>query len=120
MEDDGVTIAEWGDCLPNCPYEEPEVVCLNDPEFPDLAYGDEFGDTRAKNYSTDYIPNNREVTKEFEYVSFECPEGYIFEDSFNTTHYALCHNWEFQQQYQTNSTCTRTFSVRLLEYINKL
>ena len=38
FEADGVTIKEWGECLPDCPSEEADIVCLDPPEFPRVSF----------------------------------------------------------------------------------
>ena len=43
-------VEEWDECLPDCPQEEVESVCIQEPEFP--AFGD--GIT-SMNYTTPYV-----------------------------------------------------------------
>ena len=44
-------IQSWGYCLPSCPTETPDPVCLDEPEFPALASND---GSRTVNYTTTY------------------------------------------------------------------
>ena len=41
------------------------------------------------------------------YIAHTCPEGYVFEDSFNTTHFAFCYNTTFDVQYDPRKFCVR-------------
>jgi hypothetical protein len=44
-----------------------------------------------------------------DYVSFTCPEGYVFEGTNNMTHYAMCHNWEYIYLFDPRVMCTRKY-----------
>ena len=44
------------------------------------------------------------------YLAFSCPEGYVFEDSKNATHFAFCYNTTFDVQYDPTKYCVRKFS----------
>ncbi len=54
------TVAEWGDCLPDCPSENVNSVCLDDPEMPVLSDG--YGG--SKNYTFDFQFGIDKVTDE--------------------------------------------------------
>ena len=43
------------------------------------------------------------------YLAFSCPEGYVFEDSKNATHFAFCYNTTFDVQYDPTKYCVRKF-----------
>ena len=45
------------------------------------------------------------VVLELDYVEFTCPVGYIFEGSFNFTHYAICYNWGYDHAYDPAARC---------------
>ena len=96
-------IVEWGDCLDDCPSETINSACLTDPDFPIFSDGTD----QSVNATTDFISGISAVTDEFDYVAFTCPEGYIFKESNNKTHYALCMNWEFIYLYNKDATCVR-------------
>ena len=58
-------VLEWGDCLDDCPSEIPNVVCLDEPIFPDFADGS----NNAVNYTANYTRGSGVVTYEvFNYV----------------------------------------------------
>ncbi len=42
---------------------------------------------------------------QLDYVYFTCPEGYVFEGSSNTTHYAVCRNWNFVYLFDITKGC---------------
>ncbi len=44
------TVAEWGDCLSDCPSENVNSVCLDDPETPAMSDGS----GKSVNYTTDF------------------------------------------------------------------
>ena len=44
---------------------------------------------------------------QFDFVSFECPDGYNFEGSTNIPHIAMCHNWDFVYNFDHESKCIR-------------
>jgi len=99
-------ILEWDFCLEDCPSEPPEVVCQDVPVFPSLVGDRE--DSLNVNYTTLYDPEVTDVVRELDYVSFECPVGYVFTDTLNVTVYALCHNWEWMyENYDEDSQCVR-------------
>ena len=52
-------VEEWGDCLPDCPTQITNPVCLMDPEPPALQDGYQ----GSKNYSTDFNFGTGEITK---------------------------------------------------------
>jgi len=103
FETDGVTISEWGECLPNCPQEVTNIVCLDEPEFPAYAANGEI----YVNYSSNFVQGSGDITFELDYVEFACPEGYHFEDTTNVTHYALCHNWDWTYNFDFDKKCYR-------------
>ena len=43
-------VLEWGDCLPDCPMEQVNSACLNDPEYPKLSDGTDL----SVNFTTDF------------------------------------------------------------------
>ena len=58
-------VLEWGDCLPDCPTQETNPVCLMDPVAPALQ--DEY--QGSKNYSTDFVLALEKLLKGYdEYV----------------------------------------------------
>ena len=50
---------------------------------------------------------------QFDYVAFSCPEGYVFEGTKNTTHYALCYNWNYIYLFDLEVLCVRKCSLKL-------
>ena len=52
-------VVEWGDCLPDCPTQDINPVCLMDPTPPAM----EDGYQGSKNYTTDYVFGIGTVTK---------------------------------------------------------
>ena len=52
-------VIEWGHCLPDCPSQEINPVCLMDPTPPAL----EDDDHDSKNYTSDYTLGIGTVTK---------------------------------------------------------
>ncbi len=57
---DDRTVAEWGDCLSDCPSENVNSVCLEDPEMPDLSVGS----GKSVNFTTDFPFGIGKVTDE--------------------------------------------------------
>ena len=53
-------VEEWGDCLPDCPTQDTNPVCLMEPVAPALQDSLYPG---SKNYSTDFIFGAGIVTK---------------------------------------------------------
>ncbi len=100
-------IVKWDHCLLDCPREEPEVVCLDEPVFP------RFPDLAALNYTV--VPHyelgleeETPVIRELNLVSFVCPEGAVFEGDENGVEvHALCHDWEWIYSYDHGVTCVR-------------
>ena len=45
---------EWDFCQSDCPSEEPEILCIDDPMFPKLHWEVDYS---YANYTTDYEPN---------------------------------------------------------------
>ena len=101
--DDSLSVLEWGDCLDDCPTEQINSACLKDPIFPSFSDGS----SKAVNYTTAYQLGISVYTDEFDYVVFECPEGYVFEGTNNKSHIALCVNWEFIYLYDSEALCVR-------------
>lgn len=107
---DGGTITEWGECLPDCPSQEIEIVCQMDPIFPPLASSEI---KKSVNYSTEFVAGKGTITPGMSYVAFSCPLGFVFEDSTNVTHYAFCYNTTFDHQYDPSKACVRKFILFL-------
>ena len=105
LEEDG-TIKRWGYCLDDCPTEEIRVACLEEPLFPNLLLGD---NDYYKNSTSEYLPGSGKVTLEYDFVTHNCPEGYVFEDSTNITNYAICYNWEYLYQFDMDKACVREY-----------
>ena len=55
-----------------------------------------------------------------DYVSFTCPEGYVFEDSNNITHYAFCYNTTFVLEYDPSKRCVRKYKQNIQKQNQKL
>ena len=49
---DDLQVVEWGDCLPDCPTQEINPVCMNDPIAPALKTTEY---PESKNYTTEFI-----------------------------------------------------------------
>ena len=47
---------------------------------------------------------------QLEYLSFSCPEGFVFEGSFNHTHYAWCYNWSYIYDFDHEARCRGNLS----------
>ena len=45
---DAGVIEEWGECLPDCPHQEVEIVCQDPPTFPKLKNDD---NPKSANYT---------------------------------------------------------------------
>lgn len=71
-------VLEWGDCLPDCPSEPPNTVCLEEPEFPLFADGTD----HAVNYTSNYTRGSEEITIEViireSYLSFKLMIHFFF------------------------------------------
>lgn len=65
-------IVEWGLCNPNCPQEVAEIVCLDEPQFPDFVYDGE--DDIFVNFTTEYERGSEVETRD---VSFEKKQTHI-------------------------------------------
>ena len=48
--DEAKNVLEWGDCLEDCPMEQVNSACLNDPKFPQLSDGTDL----SVNFTTDF------------------------------------------------------------------
>ncbi|XP_059096703.1 uncharacterized protein LOC131891197 [Tigriopus californicus] len=103
--DDAKNVLDWGFCVPDCPSEVVEVACLSEPDFPVFVTPWDASD--LVNFTTSYDQGSALVTKELDFVSFQCPEGYVFEGSNNITHYAMCHNWEYLYLFDRTARCER-------------
>ena len=55
-------IVSWGFCQPHCPSEEIQVACLEEPQFPKYATGDDF--PMYGNFTTTYVKGSDVVTLE--------------------------------------------------------
>ena len=102
---DNVTneIIEWDECLDDCPHQKPEIVCLEDPEFP--SYVD--GEGQEANFTSDYEPDVGLIMKEFDIATFTCPLGYVFNGTFNVSVNAICYDWEWMPMYDPDTFCVR-------------
>ena len=89
--------------MADCPSEEIKVACLEEPLFPEPVDGDGY----YQNSTSDYVPGSGQITLEFDYVTYNCPEGHVFEGSTNVTNYAICHNWEYIYPFDLNIACIR-------------
>ena len=94
----------WGYCLEDCPSEEIRVACLDEPLFPVFVEDDGY----YQNSTSSYISGSGQTLLEFDYVTYQCPEGYAFEDSTNVTNYAICYNWEYVYPFDLTKPCVRT------------
>jgi hypothetical protein len=99
------SIEKWGYCLEDCPGEDLIPACLEEPQFPEYPPSDGF----RQNFTTDYVSGSYQIIMDMDYVSFQCPSGYAFEGSTNVTHYAICHNWQFNYQFDLEATCIRIY-----------
>jgi hypothetical protein len=90
-------VVEWDLCLDDCPHESPEIVCLEDPEFPHLIIVTGRTIPIEVNFTTNYERGKDLVTAELDYVEFECPEGYVFKNTTASAVYAICHNWTWKE-----------------------
>ena len=52
-------VEEWGNCLPDCPTQDTNPVCLMDPAFPAL----EDGFQKSRNYTTDFVIGSGQITR---------------------------------------------------------
>ena len=93
----------WGYCLEDCPSEEIRVACLDEPLFPVLVEDDGY----YQNSTSSYIPGSGQTLLEFDFITYNCPEGYAFEDSKNATNYAICYNWEYVYPFDLTKPCVR-------------
>ena len=108
--DSNDNIVRWGYCLEDCPSEEPIVACREEPEFP--PYVGENG--YHMNFTTEYVKDSNEPLLEMDYVKFECPTGYVFENSTTVNHYAICYNWTYFYTFNHSSTiCARKYILEL-------
>jgi hypothetical protein len=98
-------IVRWGFCQDYCPTEKPEVACLEDPTFPDYVRPE--GEGTFVNFTTDFKPNIGQIVLELDYVVFKCPLGYVFDNSYNNTQYALCHDWKWDIDFEPMAKCRR-------------
>ena len=61
------------------------------------------------NFTTGCIQGSNEHTLELDYVTFECPKGYVFEGSTIVKHYAICYNWSYIYTFNESAICARKF-----------
>ena len=101
--DENLNVLEWGDCLDDCPIVN--SGCLEDPTFPVLADGLD----SAVNFTTQYPSWIDVITQEFDYVTFTCPDGYVYEGTNNKTHYAICMHQEFIYLFDPSVLCVREY-----------
>ena len=85
----------------------PSHPLQTDPRFPTAVTNRSW--TAEVNYTTNYEQNAGRVTAELDYVSVECPEGFVFKSSVERTNvvYAFCHNWEWILTYHPDTYCAR-------------
>ena len=57
---ENLEVIEWGDCLDDCPTEQIQKVCIEEPNFPIMADGSD----RAVNYTANYTKGSGLVTDE--------------------------------------------------------
>eukprot|EP00095_Tigriopus_kingsejongensis_P007775 maker-scaffold154_size301342-snap-gene-2.20 protein:Tk07775 transcript:maker-scaffold154_size301342-snap-gene-2.20-mRNA-1 annotation:"macrophage mannose receptor 1-like" len=95
-------IVAWDECLDDCPFEEPEVVCVKDPPSPSLIF--EHG--VEVNFSSNFDSNQGLLAKELDFVYFRCPEGYVFNDTFSHEVFAYCVNWNWLIDFDVETFCT--------------
>ena len=50
---------------------------------------------------------------QFDYIAFNCPEGYVFEGTNNATHYAICYNWNYIYLFDPEIMCVRKLLLNL-------
>ena len=71
--------------------------------------------TSAVNFTTDYERGVGRVTADLDYVSFACPEGFVFKSNVARTNLvrAFCHNAEWHLTYDPDTHCIRECHVHL-------
>ncbi len=114
-------ILTWGLCLPSCPQEVAEIVCLDEPPFPDFVYAVHEAEG-YRNFTSNYEYKSQDIMGEMDVSWYACPEGYHFEGSHNVTQYALCHNWQWVAEFDQTAMCTRecpTYPPSLFELFFK-
>ena len=107
-------IVRWGYCLEDCPSEEIRVACLDEPLFPILVEDDGY----YQNSTSSYVAGSGQVTLEFDYVTYKCPEGYAFEDSTNATNYAICYDWEYVYPFDLTKPCVRKYNMQFIFFLS--
>ncbi len=99
-------ILEWGLCQESCPQEIADIVCLEEPPFPEFVTQEEAA-MLFVNFSANYDYGSEKIMDEMTVIEYACPPGHHFEDSFNVTQYALCHNWEWTADFDRDARCQR-------------
>ena len=84
-----------------------------DPLFPTAVTNRSW--TSAVNFTTDYERGVGRVTADLDYVSFACPEGFVFKSNVARTNLvrAFCHNAEWHLTYDPDTHCIRECHVHL-------
>ncbi len=100
-------VEEWDLCLDDCPHESPEVVCDQDPTFPKEIIITGRIPPKEVNFTTSYTRGAGLITKELDYVAFDCPEGYTFFNMTANSIYAICYNWTWFLEYDPETYCER-------------
>ncbi len=83
------------------------MVCLSEPVFPAFADGaGQLNFTVVPEYEKGL--EDPDPIREWDFVSFQCPEGYLFDQANESTAYAVCHNWRWLYSYQPDDdVCIR-------------
>ena len=101
-------IIEWDECLPDCPQEEADPVCVDEPFLPRIVLEDDPDlNPNAVNFTTEFEADSVNPMLEFDFAAFECPEGFVFEGSSAYVAFAVCHDWQFIYTYDFDSPCVR-------------
>ena len=54
---------------------------------------------------------------QLDYVSYHCPDGYVFEGTLNVSVYAICHNWQWVQTFDSRAVCVRKSNLSLIHIL---
>jgi len=57
----------------------------------------------------DYFNDVYQIMPNGSVASYTCPEGWVFEDSFNITQYSYCENGTWREDFNTSKKCTRKY-----------
>ncbi len=44
---------------------------------------------------------------QFDFASFHCPSGFVFEGSRNSSHFALCYKGQIRHEFDVTARCER-------------